>query len=259
MSGELNAIWAIAKREMDGYYATATGWFTLLSFVGITGFFFVLTLIDYQNYVLQASFSPYGEEQMGVDEALIPGIFANWSVVLLLIAPAISMRIFSEDLRQRTFELLLSSPVSSGAIVMGKFLGAMGFVGSLFLATAYQPAVLYWVSAPDPGVLAGSYVAMYLLAACCIGLGMLLSAFTTAQIVAFITSFAALLLLYLLGWVGELKSGGPISWVGELSMLSHLDQIGKGLLHTEDLVYFVSFIGLCLFATQQRVESFRWR
>jgi ABC-2 type transport system permease protein len=127
------------------------------------------------------------------------------------------------------------------------------------LATAYQPAVLYWVSAPDPGVLAGSYVAMYLLAACCIGLGMLLSAFTTAQIVAFITSFAALLLLYLLGWVGELKSGGPISWVGELSMLSHLDQIGKGLLHTEDLVYFVSFIGLCLFATQQRVESFRWR
>ena len=257
--GAVSAAMVIARRELSGYFATAVGWLTLLGFLVITGFFFVLTMHDYSNYVLQASFSPYGGEQASVDEALIPGIFGNWSVVILLIVPGISMRIFAEDLRQRTFELLLSSPISSGAIVAGKFLGALAFMAILFLATGYQPAVLFALSSPDPGVLIGSYAAMFALAACCLGVGMLVSSYTSNQIVAFIISFSALLLLYLLGWVGELAGDGPLEAVGEASMLSHLDQIGKGLLHTEDIVYFAGFIGFCLFATQQRVESFRWR
>ncbi len=259
MNSELTATFAIARRELESYFATATGWLTLTGFLMITGFFFVLTLNDYSNYVMQASVSPYGGEGATVDEALVPGLFGNWSVVLLLVIPGISMRIFSEDLRQRTFELLLSSPVSSGAIVAGKFLGALGFVGVMFAATLYQPAVLYALAKPDPGVLWGSYAAMAALATCCLGVGMLASAYTANQMVAFILSFSSLLLLYLLGWVGEMAGGGPLAAVGEASMLSHLDQVGKGLLHTEDVVYFLGFIGLCLFATQQRVESFRWR
>ncbi|MFM2245333.1 MAG: hypothetical protein RL071_1407 [Pseudomonadota bacterium] len=258
-ASDLRAVAAITRRELESYFATATGWLTLLGFLVITGFFFVLTMHDYSNYVLQASFSPYGGEQASVDEALIPGIFGNWSVVILLVVPGISMRIFSEDLRQRTFELLLSSPISSGAIVAGKFLGALAFMAVLFLATGYQAAVLFALSEPDPGVLFGSYAAMFALAASCLGVGMLVSSYTSNQVVAFILSFSALLLLYLLGWVGELAGGGPLEALGEASMLSHLDQIGKGLLHTEDVVYFLGFVGFCLFATQQRVESFRWR
>ena len=259
MSGDVSATLAIARRELESYFATATGWLTLTGFLLITGFFFALTMNDYSNYVMQASFSPYGGEGATVDEALVPGLFGNWSIVLLLVVPGISMRIFSEDLRQRTFELLLSSPVSSGAIVAGKFLGALGFMGVMFAATLYQPAVLYALADPDPGVLWGSYAAMACLAACSLGVGMLASAYTANQMVAFILSFSALLLLYLLGWVGEMAGEGPLSMIGEASMLSHLDQLGKGLLHSEDVVYFIGFVGLCLFATQQRVESFRWR
>jgi ABC-2 type transport system permease protein len=253
------AVLAIARREVDAYFATPLGWLALCGFVVITGFFFVVSIVEFNDYAVQAAYNPYMAEQLTVDDVLLPMVFGNWAVVLLLMCPAVSMRIFSEDLRQRSFELLLASPVFSGAIVGGKYLGALGFMAVLFASTLYQPAVLYWLGAPDPGVIAGNYLAMFLLSACCLAVGMLASAFTDSQIVAFMVAFASLLVLYLLGWVGELSSAAAMESLAQVSMLSHLDQLMKGLLHSEDLVYFLTFVGFFLFATQQRVESFRWR
>ncbi len=255
----LRTVAAIARREVDGYFATPLGWLALCGFVVVTGFFFVFSVAEFNDYAVQAAYTPYMAEQLTVNDVLLPMIFGNWAVILLLMCPAISMRIFSEDLRQRSFELLLASPVSSGAIVAGKYLGALGFMAVLFASTLYQPAVLYWLGAPDPGVVAGNYAAMFLLSASCLAVGMLASAFTDSQIIAFMVSFATLLVLYLLGWVGELSSGVALEALGQVSMLSHLDQLMKGLLHLEDAVYFATFVGFFLFATQQRVESFRWR
>lgn len=249
----------IARREVDAYFTAPIGWISLFGFVVITGFFFVFSVVEFSDYATQAAFNPYMAEQITVNDVLLPMIFGNWAVVLLLMCPALAMRIFSEDLRQRSFELLLASPASTTSIVLGKYLGALGFLAVLFAATLYQPAVLYWLGSPDPGVLAGNYLAMFGLAACCLAVGMLASAFTSSQVVAFMVSFAALLVLYLLGWVGESASGALFEALGELSMLSHLDQLMKGLLHTEDLVYFATFIAFFLFAAWQRVESFRWR
>jgi hypothetical protein len=197
-------------------------------------------------------------DQLTVNDWLIPAIFGNWSVVLLLMMPALSMRIFAEDIRQRSFELLLSSPLTSSQIVFGKFLGALGFLAVLFASTLYQPAVLFWLGSPDPGVLAASYASMFLLSAACLTVGMWVSAYTSNQIVAFIVSFSILLLLYLLGWVGTVTDEGLLGALGKASMLSHLEQLGKGLLHTKDIAYFAAFIGFFVFATVQRVEGFRW-
>lgn len=255
----MTAVFAIARRELDSYFATPLGWVALTGFVFITGFFFTFFLFQFNQYAVSAGFDPYGSEAVDLNEVLLPMFFGNWMVVLLLMCPAVSMRIFAEDIHQRSFELLLSSPVGSGAIVMGKFLGAMGFMAVTFASTLYQPAVLYWLGAPDPGVITGSYLSMLLFSACCIAVGMLASAFTRSQIIAFMTTFAILLVLFLLPGLAEGASSDWMKALGEVGMGSHVEAFGKGLLHTKHVVYFVTFIGVCLFATQQRVESFRWR
>ncbi len=257
--GALQTVAVIARRELDSYFANPLGWVALCGFVVITGFFFVFSIVEFNDVAVQSTGNPYMAEQITINDVLLPMIFGNWAVVLLLMCPAISMRTFSEDLRQRSFELLLASPATSGAIVLGKYIGALGFMTVLFASTLYQPAVLYWLGTPDPGIVAGSYAAMFLLAASCLAVGGLASAFTDSQIIAFMVSFAALLVLYLMGWVGEMASADLLSHIAEVSMLSHLDQLMKGLLHVEDMVYFMTFVGFFLFATQQRVESFRWR
>ncbi len=255
----MKAVLAIARREIDAYFASPLGWVSLSAFLVVTGFMYASILSDFSQQSTTAAFNPYMADQYNLNNWVLPGFFGNWSVILLFIAPAISMRMFSEDMRQRSFELLLSSPVSSGEIVLGKYLGALGFLGLMFGATAHYVLILYWLGTPDPGVLASSYLAVFLLAASFIALGMLASAFTVNQVVAFVTTFGALLVLWVLSWTESILPGTAGTVLSAASMLSHLDQLTKGLLHLEDAAYFAGFIGFFLFATQQRIESMRWR
>ena len=134
----MKGIYAIARRELDSYFATPVGWLCLCGFVAITGFFFALMVTDYTLQSTQQAMNPYMADQLNVNEYLLPAFFGNWAVILLFLCPAISMRIFSEDYKQRSFELLLSSPVSSTEIVLGKYLGALGFLAVVFFGTTHH-------------------------------------------------------------------------------------------------------------------------
>ena len=162
----------IARRELEQYFATPLGWIVLTAFLAVTGFFFAFALFEFQEVSIQAQASPYGDGGPTVNDWLLPAIFSNWAIILLLVAPAVTMRLFSEDMRQRSLELLLSSPLSSGQIVLGKFAGVVGFLLVVFALTTYQVAVLMWLGSPDPGIVATSYLAMFLLAAACVAVGM---------------------------------------------------------------------------------------
>lgn len=251
----MSAIAAIARRELNQYFATPIGWVVLTAFLAVTGFFFAFSLFEFQEIQLQAGLQMGGGAPT-VNDWLLPGIFGNWAIILLLVAPALTMRLFAEDMRQRSFELLLSSPVSSLEIVLGKFLGVTGFLVVLFAATLYQPLVLYAFGSPDPGIVAAGYAAMFLMALCFAAVGLLASALTDNQLVAFMIAFAILLILFVFGWFSD--ADGWQGALGAASMLTHIEELLKGLLHLEDVVYFVSFLALMLFATQQRIETLRW-
>ncbi len=255
----MSGIIAIARRELGNYFATSLGWLALCSFVAITGFFFSLMVTDYAVQSTSQSFNPYMQDQFNLNDYLLPAFFGNWAVILLFLCPALSMRIFSEDYRSHSFELLLSSPVSSLEIVLGKYLGALGFLAVVFLGTAHYVAILFWLGNPDPGVVIASYATMFLLAASFVAVGMLASSLTKNQVVAFVGTFALLLMLWVLSWAESLSAGTIGTVLSSISMLSHLEQLTKGLLHLKDGVYFGTFIGFFLFATQQRVEALRWQ
>jgi len=235
------------------------GWLCLCGFVLITGFFFALAITDYSVQASQAGLNPYAADQINVNDWLVQPFFANTAVILLLLCPALSMRLLAEDRRQRSVELLLSSPIGSGQIVLGKYLGALGFLIVLLASTLHFSLILYWLGAPDPGILAANYAGTFLLAASFLAVGLLASAFTESQVVALVTSFGGLLALWILSWSDSLA---PASWGGVLayiSVLSHMEQLSQGLVHIEDLTYYLTFIAFFLFATWQRVEAWRWQ
>lgn len=255
----MRALLAISRRELDQYFATPMGWIFLCGFVLITGFFFALMTTDYSVQATQAAFDPYMSEQMNVNDWLVAPFFANTAVILLLLCPAISMRLFAEDRRSRSFELLLSSPVASWQIVLGKYLGALGFLVVLIFGTLHTSFLLRWLGQPDPGIMAANYLGTFLLAASFLAVGMLASALTDNQLVALVMSFGALLALWVLSWAETLAPSGWGEALAHVSMLSHMEQLSKGLLHLEDVVYYLSFVGFFLFATWQRVEAWRWQ
>jgi ABC-2 type transport system permease protein len=250
---------AIASRELGGILATPLGWLILVCFVGITGLFFALMLTDFSVQSTQMAVGPQMAESFNLNDYVLPAFFSNWAVILLFICPAISMRTFAEDIGQRSFELLLSSPLTSTQIVLGKFLGSLGFLAMLFASSLHFVVIFNWLGTPDPGVLAASYLTMFLMSACFLAVGMLASAFTVNQVVAYILTFATLLGLWVLSWSEGLAGPeiGPL--LAHVSVLSHMEQLIKGLMHLDDLVYFGSFVAFFLFATIQRVESMRWR
>ncbi|MFZ5476378.1 MAG: ABC transporter permease [Myxococcota bacterium] len=255
----MRAIVAIARRETAAYFTTPIGWICLCAFVVITGFFFFAMLLAYSDASAQAAFSPYGD-QINVDEWIVQPLFGNMGVIALLMSPALTMRLIAEDRRQRVMELLLTSPISSAEIVLGKFLGALGFGAVLAAATLHYAAILFWLGKPDVGIFTCNYVAFLLLLGTFFAVGLFASSLTENQIVALVVAFAFNLMIWVLGWVATGAGDGPLKAAIEgASMLTHVEQLGKGLLHVEDVVYFVTFIGFFLFATTQRVEALRWR
>jgi len=248
---------AIARRELRHYFSTPTGWLALCAFLVITGFFFVLELRWYTMESMDAAYSPY-REPMDLGAHLIAPFFGEVSLILLMICPALSMRLFAEDRKQRSFELLLTSPVSTTEIVLGKYLGGMAFAGILVLSTLHYALLLFWVADPDPGLMASAYLSVLLLVGAFMAVGLLTSAMTESQVVALVLALVALLMFWVLAAVGMIGTGPVATAFAEASLFSHAEPLGRGVLRLRDLVYYATFIGVFLFATHQRVEGMRW-
>ena len=245
-------ILAIAKRELDDYFQTIVGWLTLLGFVGITGLVFGLLITD-------ATDPAYFGQEIDINEMLLPAFFNVLSVILLLLSPAISMRIFSEDYQQGSFPLLLSSPITSGQIVLGKFCGTLGYLAISFLATLHCVALLFWLGEPSTSILILNYLALFLCTASFLAIGLFVSSTTKNQLVSLSLSFTALLSLWFLGSLGDQYSEGLKLFFAQASPLPHLEALSKGLVNLQDLSYFILVTGFFLYLSRQKIESLRWQ
>jgi len=252
----VRTVWTIAKRELGATFATPIGWVCLCSLLVMTGLFFAWMLGLYAETTLQAAYSPW-DDPINVNDYLVVPFFGNWAVILLFVCPALTMRQLAEERRSGSLELLLTSPVSATQIVLGKFLGVMGFIAVMMACTLHYPAFLCWLGSPDMGVIVASYLSTLVLAAAYVSVGLLASAMTRNQVVALLLSFALLLGLWLMG-ASDPSTGGVANLFSQISLLSHCEAMGKGVLQWSDLVYFAGFVSLFLFATQQRIETMRW-
>ncbi len=197
---------------------------------------------------------------INLNDLVFRNLFSSMRLVLLIILPILTMRLFAEERKLRTFEFLITSPIRINEIVMGKFVSVLLIYLGLLGVTWLVPMVLMLFSDFEWNPILTGYLGMALLGALFLSVGVFASALTENQIVAAFIGFGILLTNWLISGLGTLlgdtTAGRIISYV---SFMEHYDHLVRGLIDTSDLVYFGSGLTLMLFLTHRVVESARWK
>jgi len=179
--------------------------------------------------------------------------------VLLFVMPLLTMRLFSEEKKSGTIELLLTYPVTDLAVLFGKFLAAALLLLVMLAGTLPFVVLLFAIGDPDPGTLLSGYLGLLLMGAAFMALGIFISSLTENQIIAATVSFGSALLFWVLSWSSTLSGEKVGAVLRQLSILEHLESFNKGILALSDLSFFVLFIAFFLFLTLRSLETQRWR
>jgi ABC-2 type transport system permease protein len=240
MNTSLGNIIAIMKRELTGYFASPVAYVFLVIYLLLSGFFTFM--------VGRAPFFDLGQ-------ASLVSFFIWQPWLFLFLVPAVAMRLWSEERRLGTIELLFTMPVTSWQTIVGKFVASWLFLGlALFLMFPIWITVNY-LGDPDNGVIFGSFFGSFLLAGAYLAIGCMTSAMTRNQVVSFIVSVVICLFLILAGFppvtnlIAEWFGPTLVKVVASFSVITHFEPFQKGLLDSRDIVFFLSLIGFALFTT----------
>ena len=196
---------------------------------------------------------------MSLTDAVIRPLYGNMAVIFLFLLPFVTMRLFAEERKLQTLQLLITSPITMTEIVIGKFLSSLLLVMTMLGLTFVYPLVLFMTSTPDPGPIFTSVLGTLLLAGCYLGIGIFFSSMTENQIVAGALTFGACLFFWLISWASQGASTTAGELLNYLSLINHFSQFGQGTLNSSDVIFYLSFIGLSLFMTHRILDSYRWR
>ena len=261
----LRNVAAIFGKEWRHYFGSPIAWVGLFVWTLLFGIFFYFAFSFFLEQSMRAAQQGMemggGSVKLSINEYLIRPIFHNMAVVALFIAPMLTMRLFAEEKRQGTIELLATSPISDLQVVVGKFLAAAGLYLLMILSGLVNVA-LVWVYAEHPPewkpVLTGA-AGLFLLGSCFLAMGTFVSTLTRNQIVAGILSFCLFLGMWTLGWADDPAGGSVAKVIGYLGVTTHLEDLVKGVVDLKDVLFYLSVIGFGIFLAQQSVESQRWR
>src|SRR5215472_4320112 len=250
--------WTICRKELGSYFASPVAYILLIMFGLIFGFFFwnalgVFVLEGIEMQMRGQSFP------MNLNEEIIRPLLRNVSVIGLFFIPLITMRLFAEEKRTGTIELLATSPVRDLEIIIGKWLAALTLYCCILLFTAVNFAFLFKYGNPDWKPLAVAYLGLLLEAGALLAIGTFISTLTKNQIIAGAVTFGVCLLLLVLDWVSGYESSTWARVLAYMSVITHFESFGKGVLDSKDAVFYVSVIILGLFFTARSMESLRWR
>ncbi len=233
-------MWAIYKREMQNYFKSPQAYVFMAAFILLSGFIFsvynLLTLSSDMSYT-----------------------FSYMSLVYILIIPILTMRLMSEDRKNKTDQLLLTAPVTLWDVVLGKFLAAVTVL-MLTLAVSLVFVVIIGIfGIPSYGEIFAAYFGFFLLGMALVALGIFLSSLTDSMVTAAVSTFAIVFLLYLLDSVVRYIDAEWLSvLIGWLSAYTRFQDFGMGLLSLSGIVYYFSFAGVFLFLTVQTLQKRRW-
>ncbi len=251
-------IWTICRRELYAYFVSPIAWVLLTIFAFLSGVFTYIISASFVRFSLEGQMS--GQSMpMNVNEQVIAPLFSNIAVVGLFLIPLISMRLFAEEKRQGTIELLITSPVRDLQIILGKWLASVIMYCALLAVLAADYSFLFMYGNPDWKPVATGFLGIVLQGACLLAFGAFISTLTRNQIVAGAVGFALALVLWILNWTTSFGNSVGVQVLNYLSIVSHMDSFSKGVIDTKDIIYYLSMIFLGLFLTARSLESLRWR
>jgi ABC-2 type transport system permease protein len=231
-------------------------------FLVITGYFFYNLLATFSVVSFQAQTNPMLARQyqlLNINETVVRPLFGNISIIMLLMTPILTMRLFSEERKTGTIELLLTYPVEDVDVVISKFLACFAVFVVMILLTATFPILLIALGEPEVMPIITGYLGLILLGAAFISLGIFTSSFTENQIISASLCFGILFLFWLMSYSVVFVSAGFGQIITYLSINEHIASLAKGVVDTEDVIYYLCFTLLFLFLTLRSLESRRWR
>jgi gliding motility-associated transport system permease protein len=251
---------AIAQKELRSYFVSPIGYIVLGVFALLYGWFYVTMLSYFVRQSMQMSqLGGASPEGMNINQMMLRPLLQNVTILILFLMPMVTMRSYAEEKRSGTMELLLTSPLTDMQIILGKFLGALSLWAAALAISAIHIAILFIYGSPEWKPIITAYLGLVLMGGCFISVGLLISSFTSNQIVAGIGTFGVFLMLWVINWIGSFTNPTVDKITQYLSIVDHFDDFAKGIVDTSHLIYYISFISFGLFLTAKSVDSERWR
>jgi ABC-2 type transport system permease protein len=252
-------IWPIFKKELRLYFTSPVAWVVFTIFLLIGGYFFYSIFAFFTLASMQSAMNPAMGRDLNVTDSVMRPLFSNISVILLLLMPLVTMRLFAEERRSGTIELLLTYPVRDGAVLAGKYLAALVLYAIMIGLTVLYPGIVVYFARLEWGPVLTGYLGLLLMGAAFIAVGVFASSLTENQIVAAIITFGVLLIFWILGWSADYAGGTTGRVLQFLSILEHNESFSRGVLDTKDVLYYLNFTVLGLFLTLRSLEARRWK
>lgn len=238
----MSAMLAIAAREYASCFRTSLGWVVIALYLLLSGF-----------WVAFGTMNPGEPASMRVFFSI-----SQW--LLLMVAPAISMRLVAEELRTGTIEPLMSAPISEWQAVPGKYLGALAFFATMLAPTLVYVGVLEMVADPDYGPLMAGYAGLLLVGMLYLAVGLVISTFTQSQVVALLATFFFFIALHVLGTQAADRAGPGLGrFLRSFSIAPRIGDFAKGVIELRHVVFFIAWSVFALGVGAISLESRRWR
>jgi gliding motility-associated transport system permease protein len=241
-------LFAITKREIRAYYTSLIAYVVTAIFLLISGYFFYTNLV---MFVLMVG--------TDVKLGLWQHTFYDMRFILLLLLPLLTMRLFSEEKKLGTIELIFTSPIRDIEILAGKYIACLFVFFVMLLLTFLYPVLLAVVFSVELGPLIAGYLGLFLLGASFIACGIFISSLTENQVVAAVTTVGVLVFLWFIDWNEGIAGSGAAVILHQVSLSEHFFNFIKGVIDIDDVVYYISFVWFFLFLTLGSLETRKWR
>ena len=250
---------AVFKKELAVTFSSPVFYAATFIFLLLSGYFVYSNTAYFSLLSLQAASNPYLSGQLNLTDMVMKPFFGDLAIILLLMVPLLTMRLYAEEKKSGTIELLFTYPLSDGAALAGKYLATLLVLIAMLAGTIPYLILLEGFGNLDWGIVGAGYLGVILTGGSFLALGLFTSSVTENQIVAAVISFGALLLFWIIGW-GATMAGPPVSVIlKHLSLASHLESFIQGLIDTRDIVFHMTFTFFWLFLTLRFLNSRFWR
>jgi len=250
--------WIIFQKELRSYFVSPIAWLLLTMFAVIFGFFF-WNGVAYFDYIGMQQQMRGEMMPMNINEQIIRPLLNNASVIGLFFIPIITMRLFAEEKRNGTIELLTTSPIRDVEVILGKWLAALTLYASMLFFSGLSFIFLFRYGNPDWKPLLIGYLGLLLQAGCLLAIGTFISTLTKNQIIAGAATFAVCLMFWVFEWVSGYETATWAKVLSYMSVTVHFESFARGVLELKDAVYYGTLILIGLFFTARSMESLRWR
>ena len=260
---KMSAINAIFKKEFKSYFYSPIAYVIIALFTVIAGYFFYLMTNSFVQTAfmnqIQAQQYRMAPRTMNINLMVIRPYFFNLAMIALFFLPMMTMRLFSEEKRTGTVELLYTTPITPLQIVWAKFLAGLAFFAMLLLPTMFFQSLLFVYGNPEVWPVISGYLGLLLMGSAYISVGLFISTTTENQIIAAIGGFGLSLLLWVVG-AGASSAGatfGPV--LNYLSIINHFEDFAQGVIDSSNVAYYILFSFVGLYLSLKTVESVKWR